>query len=124
LLLGFERGDGVSLVRVIEEVSIQNHLDPWLSLPALSMVSGLSVCTLRRLCAAVRSPLPHFRLKEPHAVVTKDGKRSTATGKILVRWSEFERWMEQFHHRPAQTAYDPALDVDRLVDEVVNGFRA
>jgi hypothetical protein len=111
-------------VRVIEEGRLQGHLGPLLSLPALSKASGLSVCTLRRLCAAARSPLPHFRLKEPHVITSKGGKRSIATGKILVRWSEFERWMEQYHHIPAQTAYDPALDVDRLVDDVVAEFRS
>ena len=111
-------------MRVIEEVSLQGTLDPWLSLPALSTASGLSVCTLRAFCNAGTSPLPHYRMKEPHVVVTKHGKRSTATGKILVRWSEFERWMEQYHHIPARDAYTPALDVDRLVDEVVAEFHA
>jgi hypothetical protein len=111
-------------VRVIEEVSVQSHLDPWLSLPALAKASGLSVCTLRHHCASAKNPLPHFRLIEPHVVVTKDGKRSTATGKILVRWSEFERWMEQFHYIPARSAYAPALDVDRLVDDVVDAIRS
>jgi hypothetical protein len=106
-------------VRVIAEVSLQHPLDPWLSLPALSKVSGLSVCTLRAFCNAGTSPLPHYRMKEPHIVVTKAGKRSTASGKILVRWSEFERWMEQYHHIPARDAYTSSLDVDRLVDEVV-----
>ena len=110
-------------MRVIEEVSIQHPLDPWLSLPALSKVSGLSVCTLRALCNDGKNPLPHYRMKEPHIVVNPTtGKQSTASGKILVRWSEFERWMEQYHHIPARDAYDPALDVDRLVDEVVDEF--
>jgi hypothetical protein len=104
---------------VIEEITLQDHLDRWLSLPALSKASGLSVCTLRALCNATTSPLPHYRIKEPHIVVTKTGKRSTATGKILVRWSEFERWMEQYHYVPARDSYTPALDVDALVDEVV-----
>ncbi len=111
-------------MRVIEEISLQHPLDPWLSLPALSKASGLSVCTLRAFCGDAKNPLPHYRMKEPHIVVTKTGKRSTATGKILVRWSEFQRWMEQFHHIPAQDTYTPALDVDRLVDEVVEEFRS
>jgi hypothetical protein len=106
-------------VLVIEEVNLQHRLDPWLSSPALSKVSGLSVCTLREFCSAKASPLPHYRMKEPHIIVTKSGKRTTAAGKILVRWSEFERWMEQYHHIRARDAYAPALDVDRIVDEVV-----
>ena len=109
---------------VIEETTLQGHLDPWLSLPALSKVSGLSVCTLRALCGGAKSPLPHYRMKEPHIIVTKAGKRATATGKILVRWSEFERWMEQYHHIPARDAYTPALEVDRIVDEVVEKFQS
>jgi len=111
-------------VRVIEEVSLQHPLDPWLSLPALSQASGLSVCTLRALCGDAKNPLPHYRMKEPHIVVTKTGKRSTATGKILVRWSEFERWMEQYHYVPARDSYTPALDVDALVDEVVGDLQS
>jgi hypothetical protein len=132
---------------VIEEVSFQGTLDPWLSLPALSTASGLSVCTLRVFCNARTFPLPHYRMKEPHVVtrqprkklkqpenaLRKDGELRkdarepltvTVTGKILVRWSEFERWMEQYHHIPARDAYAPALDVDRLVDEVVAEFQA
>jgi hypothetical protein len=109
---------------VIEEVSLQHPLDPWLSLPALSKASGLSVCTLRALCGDTKNPLPHYRMREPHVIVTKTGKRATASGKILVRWSEFERWMEKFHHIPARDSYSPALDVDRLVDEVVEEFRS
>lgn len=130
-------------MRVIEEVSLQHPLDPWLSLPALSKVSGLSVCTLRTLCGDGKNPLPHYRMKEPHVVTRgprqnmkkpskKDGapRKDTqepttiiVTGKILVRWSEFERWMEQYHHIPAQDTYTPALDVDRLVDEVVGDLQ-
>jgi len=132
-------------VRVIEEVSLQSQLDPWLSLPALSTASGLSVCTLRAFCNARTSPLPHYRMKEPHVVTrrprqnmksptrkmdgeprkdTQESSTITVTGKILVRWSEFERWMEQYHYIPARDAYTPALDVDRLVDEVVEEFRS
>ena len=126
-------------MRVIEEVSLQHPLDPWLSLPALSQASGLSVCTLRALCGDAKNPLPHYRMKEPHLVTrrprqnmktpkrkngqprkdTQEPSRMFVTGKILVRWSEFERWMEQFHHIPARDSYTPALDVDALVDEVV-----
>ena len=134
-------------MRVIEEVSIQHPLDPWLSLPALSQASGLSVCTLRAFCNATDTPLPHYRMKEPHVVTRgprtiwkdpekakrkdgeprKDTQESTTiivTGKILVRWSEFQRWMEQYHYVPARDSYAPALDVDRLVDEVVEEIRS
>ena len=75
-------------MRLIEEVSLQTPLDRWLSLPALSKVVGLSVCTLRAVCTAKTAPLPYYRMNEPRVVMTRKGKRSTATGKILVRWSD------------------------------------
>jgi hypothetical protein len=53
-------------------------------------------------------------MKEPHVIPTKAGKPRTVTGKILVRRSDFDRWMDAFKHTP---------DVDRLVDEVVSEFR-
>ena len=87
-------------MRPIEEVSLQTPLDRWLSLPALSTVVGLSVCTLRAVCTAKTALLPYYRMKEPRVVMTRKGKHSTATGKILVRWSEFARWMEQYHYMP------------------------
>ncbi len=104
-------------MRVIEEVSLQEHLDPWLSLPALSKASGLSVRTLRVYLADPDRPLPCFRMKEPHVITTRKGKARAVSGKILIRWSEFEAWMEAFRHQPTR-------DLDRLVDEVVKEFRS
>lgn len=110
---------------MIEEVSLENPLDPWLSLPALRRVSGLSVRTLRALCCNPKIPLPHYRMTEPHVVVSKKtGMPHAVRGKILVRWSEFERCMEQFHHIPARGTYGPAQDVHRLVNEVVAEVQA
>jgi hypothetical protein len=53
-------------------------------------------------------------MKEPHVTVTKAGKRQTITGKILVRRSDFDAWMQRFKYTP---------DLDRLVDEVVRVLR-
>jgi hypothetical protein len=53
-------------------------------------------------------------MKEPHVIPTRAGKRRTVSGKILVRRSAFDFWMEAFRYKP---------DIDRLVDEVVSEFR-
>ena len=89
--------------------------DPWLGLGALSKYSGLSVRSIRAYLADPARPLPHYRMKEPRVIDTKAGKRRTVSGKILVRRSDFDRWMEAFRHAPP--------DLDRLVDEVVAEFR-
>ncbi len=81
-------------MRVIEAVTLQTDLDPWLSLKGLAGYSGLSVRKLRDCLTRPLCPLPHYRVD----------------GKILVRRSEFDAWMTAFRHTP---------DVDRLVDEVV-----
>jgi len=101
-------------MRVVEEVAIQTHLDPWLSLEALSRYSGLSVRSLRAYLSDPTNPLPHYRMKEPHVIPTKAGRSKTVSGKILIRKSAFDRWMEHFLHTPA---------LDRIVDEAVAEFR-
>ena len=101
-------------MRVVEAITVHTDLDPWLSLEALSRYSGLSVRSLRAYLADPGRPLPHFRMKAPHVITTKPGALRTVTGKILVRRSDFDRWMEAFKHTP---------DVDRIVDEVVSEIR-
>ena len=74
--------------------------DPFLDLRALTHYSNLSVRTLTRHLQDLEHPLPHYKVR----------------GKILVRRSEFDRWMEGFRRRPQQ-------DLPRLVDEVLAKFR-
>ncbi len=100
--------------RVVEAVTINLDLDPWLSLEALSEYSGLSVRSLRAYLTDPHNPLPHFRMREPHIIAMASGKRRTVSGKILVRRSDFDRWMQAFRYTP---------DLDKLVDEVVAEFR-
>ncbi len=81
-------------MRVVEHVSVNLDLDPYLSLKALAGYSGLSVRSLRGFLSDPVRPLPAYR----------------PGGKILVRRSEFDRWIQAFRYAP---------DVDRIVDEVV-----
>ena len=72
-------------------------LDPYLSLRTLGTYSGLSVRTLRKALVDAARPLPHYRVG----------------GKILVRRSEFDRWIAQFRQEGAA--------LDRLVAEILGG---
>ncbi len=101
-------------MRVIEELILHTDLDPWLSLEALGQYSGLSVRTLRAYLTDPHHPLPHYRMKEPHVIPTKTGRPRTVTGKILVRRSDFDAWMQTYRYTP---------DLDKLVGEVVSEIR-
>jgi hypothetical protein len=101
-------------MRILEAITLETPLDPWLSLEALSQYSGLSVRSLRSHLADPHNPLPCYRMREPHVIPTRTGRRRTVSGKILVRRSEFDAWMQRFKYTP---------DLDRLVDEVVAEFR-
>jgi hypothetical protein len=57
--------------------------EPLVTLDALSTYCSLSVCQLRRYIHDRRCPLPHSRV----------GRR----GKILVRISDFDAWLEARH---------------------------
>ena len=69
-----------------------------LDLRGLSEYSSLGVPTLRDYLRS--GGLPYFKLK----------------GKILVRLSEFNAWMESFKIEPKQ-------ELDLLVDEVINSLK-
>ena len=85
---------------VADRVVVAAHLDPYLSLRALAAYSSMSVRKLRDCLREPNHPLPHFRVGD----------------KILVRQSEFDAWMGAYRDRQA-------LDVDRLVDELLDAAR-
>ena len=86
---------------VVESVAVTIPLDPYLDLKALSAYSGLPVRALRAHLTDPTHPLLHFRMKEPH-VIHEKGRLRTVTGKILVRKSEFDVWMQQFRYVAGQ----------------------
>lgn len=89
------------------------ELDPWLGLEALSGYCGLSVRSLRAYLADPENPLPHYRMREPRVIQDKDGKRRAVSGKILVRRSDFDKWMEAYRHTP---------DLEKIVTEALADF--
>ncbi len=79
----------------VDNITVRTDLDPYLSLKALSAYAGLSIRTLRMALTDPVHPLPHYR---------------PGGGKILVRRSDFDRWMTKFRQE------SPKLD--RLVSEI------
>lgn len=75
-----------------------NHKDRLLDLRGLSEYSCLGVPTLRDYLRS--GGLPHFKLK----------------GKILVRLSEFNQWVESFR-------VDGERNINNLVNEVIEGLQ-
>jgi hypothetical protein len=76
--------------QITTDVVIATTIDPYMTLRALAKASGLSTDTLYDHCTRAVNPLPHFRPGGPG-------------GKILVQWSAFCAWMEQYRHRNAAT---------------------
>lgn len=72
--------------------------DRYLSLRSLSAYSGLSVRSLRAYLQDPMHPLPHFR----------------PGGKVLVRRSDFDRWMARYR------VEGDATDIDAIVREVMD----
>jgi excisionase family DNA binding protein len=81
---------------LVDRVVVSTPLDPFLDLRALSSYSSLSVRKLRDLLEDPGRPLPAYRVG----------------GKILVRRSQFDAWMETYRHRGR-------ADVDRIVNDVL-----
>ena len=73
--------------------------DCYFDLKGLAQYCSLSIRTLRDYLKDGNYALPHFRLH----------------GKILVRKSEFDRWVERFRA--------DKKNLDKLVDEVVSELR-
>ena len=69
-----------------------------LDVRGLSERASLSQRTIRSYLAHKETPLPHFKVG----------------GKVLVRWDEFELWLEQFRAVEAGSA-----KTSRYVDEIL-----
>jgi len=80
-------------VQVVEQVRISQDLDPFFSLKGLAGYCSLSRRTLQDLVNDASDPLPSYRVG----------------GKLLVRKSEFDRWMVRRRNRKAQAAADLAI---------------
>jgi hypothetical protein len=93
----------VGLVRGVvgREVILSTVLDPLLRLPALARYSSISVRKLREYLQAPSHPLPYFRVG----------------GRVLVRVSEFDRWLTAYRGRAN-------AEVGVIVDDVVRSLRA
>lgn len=81
--------------------------DGYLSLNALSKYSGLSVKQLRGYINDPTSPLPAFQT---------DGG-ATGRGKLLVRRSEYDEWVEKNLRKPSAQA-----EIDATVEEALKGL--
>lgn len=73
--------------------------DQFFDLRGLSAYSSLAVPTLRSYIRA--GGLPHYRLR----------------GKLIIKRSEFDTWMEQFR-------VSKALDLETIAEEAVRSVRA
>ena len=79
-----------------ERVIISTPLDPFLSLQALAVYSGLSRRKLRDYLTDPAHPLPCYRIG----------------GKIVVRRSEYDAWATRYRRVGS-------ADVDRIVSDVL-----
>jgi len=86
--------------RAIDSIAVSLPFDPYLSLRALATYSALSVRKLRDYLNDPLHPLPCYRIG----------------GKVLVRRSDFDAWIERF--RSAGRA-----DMAAIVDEVLTDLR-
>ncbi len=78
--------------------------DCYMSLRALSAYAGISEGTLQGHLHDPHYPIPHFKMGEAQ------------NSKILVKKSEFDRWMER--HRGSGLKAGP--EIDRIVEEVMS----
>jgi hypothetical protein len=93
-------GDERSKLLVVEGIEVTTALDPYLPLRALAAYSGMSARSLRDRLTDPHHPLPHYRVG----------------GKLLVRRSEFDRWIARYRQ-----VGNP--DVERIVGDVLRDLR-
>jgi hypothetical protein len=83
-----------------ERVVVSTELDPYMPLKALAAYGGIGVRKLREHIESPSHPLPCYRV---------------GGGKILVRRSDFDRWIVRYRQVGR-------MDLDRIVSEVVSEF--
>lgn len=86
--------------------------DPLLSIAQLSQYASISDRQLRFYLTHPILPLPHYR---PGGLTRREGRRGV---KVLVRKSEFDRWLELWRARLAPPPQDLGSVVERAVAEV------
>lgn len=86
------------LTKPVDQVVVSLSLDPYLSLRAAASYCGLSIRFLRGRIA--EGHFPHYR----------------PGGKVLIRRSHLDSWLEQFKRVGAQ-------DLDPMVNEILGEFR-
>ena len=93
---------GIGLKHTLAEHTFNNCMvifdDQYLDLKKLSRYSCLAVPTLRDY---LKVGLPHYKLK----------------GKVLVKRSEFDRWMQSFK-------IDQNQEIDQIVQDAMRGLSA
>jgi hypothetical protein len=77
-----------------------SDIDCYLDLKGLSAYSALAVPTLRDYLKDITKPLPHFKVK----------------GKILVKKSEFDHWLEVYR-------VSDSRELNNMVDTVIERFK-
>jgi hypothetical protein len=87
-------------VRIVEAVTVVQDLDPYLSLRGLAGYSGLSVRLLRSMLRHPVCPLPHYRVGVQGGRVGLVAGGNGRGSKVLVRRSEFDRWMATWRQAP------------------------
>ncbi len=98
-------------MHVVEAVTIQQDVDPWLNLEALSQYSGLSVRSLRAYLTDPNHPLTHYRMKEPHVVACKPRKDGMGPRTLTV--SPMERGMRRLRIVAASGIPNEATGITR-----------
>jgi hypothetical protein len=75
----------------------------WMDLKTLSLYAAVSDRTLREWIHLPVNPLP---------------AKQVDRGKLLVKRSQFDSWLETHQHQPLNS-----INVDQITDEIVDQFR-
>ncbi len=75
----------------------------WMDLKSLQLYADVSDRTLREWIHFPVSPLPAKQVER---------------GKLLVKRSEFDSWLESHQYQPLDS-----IDVDHITDEIIDQFR-